>query len=158
MAGEEPPAKGSPLSLYRAERAESLLQEQQRVQEEMVRLLEQRLSFGEASQPDVTEAHIALNQTLLSLREAQKQRAETRAQVADALGLPVDALNNVYISFDFLTHLPSAVDIPSEVIRRQALLNRPDILGALEEYTASQAALQLEIAGQYPDIHLGPGG
>jgi len=105
----------------------------------------------------VSEAHIALNQTLLSLREAQKQRAETRAQVADALGLPVDALNNVYISFDFLTHLPSAVDIPSEVIRRQALLNRPDILGALEEYTASQAALQLEIAGQYPDIHLGPG-
>ena len=145
------------LSLYRAERAEALLQEQQRVQEEMVRLLEQRLSFGEASQPDVTEAHIALNQILLSLREAQKQRAETRVQVADALGLPVDVLNNVRISFDFLTHLPSAVDIPSEDIRRRALLNRPDILGTLEEYTASQAALQLEIAGQYPDIHLGPG-
>ena len=145
------------LSLYKAEQAEALLQEQQRVQEEMVRLLEQRLSFGEASQPDVTEAHIALNQTLLSLREAQKQRAEARAQVADALGLPVAALNNVRISFDFLKQLPLAKDIPLQDIRRRALLNRPDILGALEEYTASQAALQLEIAGQYPDIHLGPG-
>ena len=28
---------------------------------------------------------------------------------------------------------------------------------ALAEYTASQSALQLEIANQYPDVHLGPG-
>jgi cobalt-zinc-cadmium efflux system outer membrane protein len=36
-------------------------------------------------------------------------------------------------------------------------LNRPDILGALAEYNASQAALQLEIAKQYPDVHFNPG-
>jgi len=36
-------------------------------------------------------------------------------------------------------------------------LNRADVRGALAEYAASQAALQLEIANQYPDIHLGPG-
>ena len=34
--------------------------------------------------------------------------------------------------------------------------NRADILGALAEYSASQSALQLEIAKQYPDIHLAP--
>jgi len=32
-----------------------------------------------------------------------------------------------------------------------------DVLGALCRYAASQAALQLEIAKQYPDIHLQPG-
>ena len=37
------------------------------------------------------------------------------------------------------------------------MLNRPDILGALSEYAASQSALQLEIAKQYPDIQLSPG-
>ena len=37
------------------------------------------------------------------------------------------------------------------------MLNRADVLGALAEYAASQAALQLEIAKQYPDLHLGPG-
>jgi outer membrane protein TolC len=36
-------------------------------------------------------------------------------------------------------------------------LNRADVRGALAEYAASQSALQLEIANQYPDIHLGPG-
>jgi outer membrane protein TolC len=38
-----------------------------------------------------------------------------------------------------------------------ALQSRPDILGALAEYAASEAALQLEIAKQYPDVHLQPG-
>ncbi len=48
-------------------------------------------------------------------------------------------------------------DLPRQKVQRQALLSRPDLLGALAEYAASQSALQLEIAKQYPDIHLGPG-
>jgi outer membrane protein TolC len=35
-------------------------------------------------------------------------------------------------------------------------LNRTDILSALADYAASQSALQLQIATQYPDIHLNP--
>ena len=35
--------------------------------------------------------------------------------------------------------------------------NRPDILASLSEYAAAQSAVQLEIAKQYPDVHLGPG-
>ncbi len=42
-------------------------------------------------------------------------------------------------------------------MRRQAVLQRADLLGALAEYAAAQAALQLEIAKQYPDVILGPG-
>jgi outer membrane protein TolC len=41
--------------------------------------------------------------------------------------------------------------------RAQALLRRTDLLSALATYAATQAALQLEIAKQYPDVHLGPG-
>ena len=36
-------------------------------------------------------------------------------------------------------------------------MNRADILGALAEYAATQSALQLEIAKQYPNLHLNPG-
>jgi outer membrane protein TolC len=42
-------------------------------------------------------------------------------------------------------------------VRRLALLGRADVLSALADYAASQSALQLEIAKQYPDIHLAPG-
>jgi outer membrane protein TolC len=37
------------------------------------------------------------------------------------------------------------------------LFNRTDILGALADYSAIESALQLEVAKQYPDIHLSPG-
>ena len=42
-------------------------------------------------------------------------------------------------------------------LRRQALQARSDILAALADYGASQSALQLEIARQYPDVRIGPG-
>ena len=92
---------------------------------------------------------------MLSLHEAQKQEAEARVQVATALGFPVTALEGVDLSLKFLEHLPQR--LPSSDLRREALFNRADILAGLAEYAASESALQLEIAKQYPDIHLGPG-
>ena len=143
------------IDFHAAGQTESFLLTQLAVQEELVKLLEQRLDFGEASQPDVTQARIARARTQLSLRDAQKQRADTRVQLAGAIGLPVSALDGVDVSVDFFDR--PTIDLPSEEVRRRALVSRPDILSALAEYAASESALQLEIAKQYPDIHLGPG-
>lgn len=85
----------------------------------------------------------------------RNDRAPKRAQLADAMSVPVRALEDVQISFDSLTELPK--EIPTDKARRELLLTRPDILASLAEYAASQSALQLEIAKQYPDIHLSPG-
>ena len=76
-------------------------------------------------------------------------------QLADALGLPLRALDGVKLSFAGLDQFPQELTAPE--VRRQALLNGADVRGALAEYAASQSALQLEIAKQYPDVHLGPG-
>jgi outer membrane protein TolC len=59
------------------------------------------------------------------------------------------------LSFVELDQLPAAED--AAAARHQALLIRTDVLGALADYEASQAALQLEVSKQYPDIHIGPG-
>jgi len=145
------------LDLYAAHQAEALLQQQQAVQAEIVKSLEQRFAVGEASQSAVTQAHIALDQSRLALQEKQQQRVEARARLADALGIPVGALDRVDISFDNVERSPMAENLPSHEVQRQELLNRPDMLRALAAYAASQSALQLEIAKQYPDVHLGPG-
>ena len=47
--------------------------------------------------------------------------------------------------------------LATKEVRRRALHSRADILAALADYAASQSALQLEIARQYPDLRLGPG-
>jgi outer membrane protein TolC len=54
-----------------------------------------------------------------------------------------------------LDHFP---EIPSEPsLRKTALIRRSDVLGALEDYAAADAALRLEVAKQIPDLHLNPG-
>ncbi len=143
------------LDFFIAAQRESLLSQQQVVLEENLRLLELQLSAGEVSPFMVTQARIALDNLRLAAFDAARQRAEARVQLAGALGLPLRALEGVELSFDDLKLFPR--EIPVAEVRRQALLNRPDLLGALAEYAASQAALQLEIARQYPDISIGPG-
>lgn len=143
------------IDIFYAANQADVLRRQTAVQEEVVRSLEQRLSAGAVSLPDVTQARISLEQTRLSVRDVLGREAEARSRLAGALGLPGIALDRVNISFDFIDRLPASV--PFNDLRRQALFNRPDILAALSEYAAVQSALQLEIAKQYPDIHIGPG-
>jgi len=91
----------------------------------------------------------------LAVHDAARQQAEARVHLAAALGVTVQALDGVTFSFDVFARAPA--ELPTADARRQALVSRPDILGALAEYEGRQAALQLEIARQYPDVHLGPG-
>lgn len=143
------------LDLYTARETEALVRDQQFIQAENVRLLEHQEAAGAVSAFELTQARIAADSTRLLLRDAERQHAEAQAQLAEAVGVPAAALAGVEFSFAGLNDLPA--EVPAEAARRQALLNRPDILGALAEYNASQSALQLEIAKQYPDVHLNPG-
>ena len=71
--------------------------------------------------------------------------------------MPVSALTGVEIVYD-LTSPPADLDrLTSGEARRQALRGRADVLAALSDYAASESALQLEIAKQYPDVHLNTG-
>ena len=142
------------LDLYFAQQTQTVLLQQQTLQQNNVVLLEHRLALGMASQPEITQARIALNQTALAFNETLKLQAEARAKLASALGVSSKAIESISISSDIFTSIP---ELPTMEVRQQALLSRPDILSALAEYAASQSALQLEIARQYPDLHLGPG-
>jgi len=143
------------LNLYTAGETESLLVSQESSQSNVVRLLEGQSAVGAASEYEVTQSRVALDTTRLALQDAVRQRRQARAQLANALGVPMRALADVKLSFAGLDQFPRRLTRPE--VRRQALLNRADVRGALAEYAASQSALQLEIANQYPDVHLGPG-
>jgi cobalt-zinc-cadmium efflux system outer membrane protein len=143
------------LVLYGAGESEALLKKQEIVQAESVRLLEAQLQAGAVSPFEVTQSRVALNQTRFALHDAERQAATGRVQLAEALGVPLAALDGVSFSFDAFKRFLN--DVPDAIVRRQALLNRTDIRSGLAEYAAVQSALQLEIAKQYPNIHLNPG-
>lgn len=144
------------LELVAAQRREELLLAQTSLQQTVVKSVEQRQQAGAISGAELGVIRIASAKTQTELADAQRQRAEARARLAEAVGVPLAALNGVELKFE-LSHFPATEELASTAVRRQALQSRADILSALAEYAASQSALQLEVAKQYPDVHLSPG-
>ena len=149
--------RSSLLNYVAVRRRAALLKAQVAAQEQIVKLLDQKAQVGDIAVSELTLSRVALAKARLDLTEAQRQSVEARVNVAEAIGVSVKALNEVEVSFD-LQNEPNGVNhLTSDEIQQQALLSRTDILGALDEYAAAEATLRLEIAKQYPDVHLNPG-
>jgi outer membrane protein TolC len=103
----------------------------------------------------VAEARIALDRATLAKQAAAGELRQSRIALAGALGVPLHALDGAKFSYVDLRKIP--LDLTRPQMRQQALLERADVRAALERYAASQSALQLQIARQWPDIDLGPG-
>lgn len=141
------------IARERLSRAEQRLDEQ----ETLVRLIEHRFDLGEASSLDVTRERINRNQARLAIRDVERQGAEARARLAQALGIPLLALQSATISLRDFEAPPHAPDASTGELRTRALTTRSDIHALLAEYQAAQSALQLQISRQFPDMRLGPG-
>jgi outer membrane protein TolC len=145
------------LEAFAAQEAERLAQQQLGLQQAVTSRLEQQLAAGEISRQELLRSQLQLNQAQLNAYTAQKRQAESRVQLATALGVPVEALTEISLDFNQLAQAPALDNIPVAKLREIALQQRPDILAALADYAAAQAALQLEIANQYPNIQANPG-
>lgn len=143
------------LDYAAARERERLLARALELQELLVRLQEGERTAGAMAESDIAVARIQLAKTRLDLQATRAQVTEARSRCADALGVPLRAFGEAQLDYGF-----DAVDtsaLTSEEARRQALQSRSDVVAALAEYESTQAALQLEVAKQYPDVHLGPG-
>jgi cobalt-zinc-cadmium efflux system outer membrane protein len=146
------------LGMWTAERRLTLGRHQLASHESLVRLLERRFAAGAVSALELGRGHIALDRARLALEGAERDDALAHAQLAQALGVPLRALDGVRISLD-------AFDAPARVpangskaeLRAAALTRRTDVQALLAEYAAAQAALELQLARRWPDLRLGPG-
>ncbi|MBI5386672.1 MAG: TolC family protein [Verrucomicrobia bacterium] len=145
------------LEFVDAGRRAQLLRAQIAIQEQVLQRLEQKLAAGAVARSEITPHRIGLQKARIEVAEAERWRAEARAKVADALGVPLRALDGVALPEALPDFAAAAAPLTSAEARCRALHSRADILAALAEYEATQSALQLEIAKQYPDLRLGPG-
>jgi outer membrane protein TolC len=147
------------LDWWAADRRGEIARRELALRENLVQALERRLEVGEVSALDLGRERVARDQVRLLTRSEERRGREARARVAAAIGIPESALEESSVSVslaDFQT-VPSLGEPSTPEIRREALLSRADIGKSLAEYAAAESALRLEIARQYPDIHLGPG-
>jgi outer membrane protein TolC len=134
---------------------EQLLLTQVAVQEKIVGRLESKIRAGTVSQIEASPTRIALGKVRAESAAMRSVASEARARVAEAIGIPGSAL--IGVRLDFSLEIPASAGITSAGARRTALLGRADVLAALADYAAAESALHLEIAKQYPDVHLGTG-
>jgi cobalt-zinc-cadmium efflux system outer membrane protein len=118
--------------------------------------LELRIRSGEDARPAGLTAQTDLVAAERKLRDVQALGAQADAALARALGLSEAAVQGLALS-----PLPDALPAPASADlaawRQEAALRRRDILRAVADYDIAEQSLRLEVAKQYPDIHLGPG-
>ena len=138
-----------------AERRRDLLDQEYQLQAQLVQRLEQRLKAGDIARPELVTAQIALQKSGQDRLDAESRASDARVRLAGIIGLSAATLEGVKIDYSLTTTLPPGLTEPEA--RRVALTSRSDIRGALADYAAAEDDLKLEIAKQYPDVHLGPG-
>lgn len=142
------------LDLYAARENSALLTTEVALHDEAVKKLDAQVNAGESPAFELIQERLGLNRSKLALHDAEKLAATSRAQLAAATGVSTAALDAVTLDFSAFTSLPPA---PGSGVRRRALTSRADLLAALSDYAAADAELRLQIAKQYPDVHLNPG-
>lgn len=143
------------LDLYAASQRAAVLADKAALQVQLSTLLERRLAQGAASMPELRRTQLLQLQTGSELATVQGEQREARARLATAIGIPLAALDTIEFDFSDFELAPGVPD--TAAARRNAIMQRADLQRALADYEASEAALQLEVARQYPDIHLGLG-
>ena len=145
------------IDFLASEERAALLQTQGTRQAEVVRLLEERFKAGEIARVELAVPRNALNKINVDLIDLARQRIETQSRLAAALGVPASALEALSLRGGFGLAGLNLESWKAGDLVNIGLRHRTDLLALLAEYGAAQAALQLEIARQYPDIHLGTG-
>ena len=145
------------IEYYAAVHVSGLVENQHSILEESLRLLEQRVDVGQASQFELSSLRLELQQTALLLSNQQYLSNDALHRLITDTGLQVDKFEpNDFIFTDLQQHLqPDAIEL--EQLQTELLHSRFDIKQMLAEYQAYEAGLKLEIEKQYPDVTLSPG-
>jgi cobalt-zinc-cadmium efflux system outer membrane protein len=119
--------------------------------------LRARWVAGEIARPAVVSAEASLLHARRAARAASGRVLEDRAALAASIGVPQRALDGIRLGLEGFAHPPDTRSLSPQFIEREAVIDRLDVRQALAEYAAAEAALQLEIARQHPNIQIGPG-
>ena len=142
------------LELHAAQENTALLRSEVALHELAITHLQALVNVGESPGFELTQERLGLSRTKLALHDAEKMTAISRAQLAAAIGVPAAALAAVTLDFSDFAALAA---VPGAGLRRRALTHRADLLATLADYAVADAELRLEVAKQYPDVHLSPG-
>lgn len=115
--------------------------------------LDRRVRLGEDDRPRALLAQTDLAAARRRVGDVRARRDQANVALAKALGVSVQTARDIP-----LAPMAAAPDVSDWAGRRvEAALGRRDVLRAIVDYDLAESALRLEVARQYPEIHIGPG-
>lgn len=143
------------VGLQSAEAAAELWRTQVPLLADSAGLVDAQVNAGDVSPLLAAQARIALHRAELAGRESDRAVVAARIGLAQAVGVSVGALADVRLSYRGLLDAPAPAG--TDQTRLWAVQNRADLLAELAAYAVAEAALQGEVARQYPDVSFKPG-
>jgi outer membrane protein TolC len=136
-------------------RGEALLEELEAAYVKLVKSAESRTASASMPSLELPLLRLQLAQTRLVLIRTRLEKMDSRLRLADSLALPVNALFDVEVEYDFSRSAGRRWSAAN--LRRLALHTRPDVANALADYTAAEALVRAAIAKKQPHLQLPAG-
>ena len=115
-----------------------------------------RLQLGDMARAEVLTDELELGRAQQRAQQARVRSAEARARLAAAVGVPVAALEGVSVRWDDWAAIDQLSVATAGPWREEALIGRPQIIGALREYDLAEVNLQSEVAKRWPQVRVTP--
>jgi len=144
------------LDLLMTEREVALLEKIRADRQVQLEMACHRVELGAASHSDLDRLVSDAVADEQRLHDARRRVSAARSALAATLGVPLAALDSIALTWD---SLEEPQDVDQGLIarwREEALLARADIHSAVAGYSMAEEELRLEVAKQYPQVHLGP--
>ena len=139
------------------DRSQSLLARLAAAQDRLIAVERQRVARGEDAPAELLTLQALRMGVEQQQAEERAKGVEARAALANALGLPPQALDGVAYRWPEWGAPPAAPESDLQGARERALLSRTDLAVAIGEYAVTETKLKLAIARQYPQFELEPG-
>jgi CRISPR system Cascade subunit CasA len=145
------------LDVLMTEREVALLERVHGDRQAQLEMARRRLDAGATSHGDLDRLVADAVADEQRLHDARRRLSASRSALAATIGVPSVAVSSLALKWD---RLDEAGEVDQSLIARwrdEALLTRSDVHSAVIGYSVAEQALRLEVAKQYPQVHIGPG-
>ena len=115
-----------------------------------------RLRAGDLGRAQLLTDELELTRARQREQQARARAVDARARVSAAVGVPLAALEGVPVRWDDWARIDALSSPTPERWRNEALIARPQIIGALRAYDLAEINLKGEVAKRWPQVRIQP--
>jgi outer membrane protein, heavy metal efflux system len=144
------------LDVLMTEREVALLEKVHTDREAQLQMARHRLEAGAATHGDLDRLVADAVADEQRLHDARRRESAARSALATTIGVPVARVESLPLSWERLDEPQSVAQESLVRWREEALLARADVHSAIVGYSIAEEDLRLEVAKQFPQVHIGP--